>query len=350
MMITKFKLMVGLVAASMMLVACNPDDKARTPMKAEQTAAEPEVVLGTLETDLVPGSVDYSILLPPGYSKEEKLPLLLHLHGGGADRNYMPSLKPMYTKLWADGSFPRMVVASISGRGSYYANSADGKELWEDFIFDYMKFIQENYNTMPGKEYNYITGISMGGVGTLRLGFLYSDKFGAIAAMEAGIDPVLDYADLQPRNYAMRHIRPPEEQAKSWGWPVDPEKYKQWNIANIVVGQTDKAKENGLKIFFEVGSRDWFNFQDGGEFLHRLLWERCVPHEYRALLDADHWGPSLNWRYEEVHRWIGRMSQQLINPQPMDKGLKEFRERMPEHVRKYMNDSYGGIYRDKCGS
>ena len=65
-----------------------------------------EIILETIESDLMPGQVDYAILLPPGYEESaEPLPLLVNMHGGGLDRNYLASqeVKALYEKLWEEG-------------------------------------------------------------------------------------------------------------------------------------------------------------------------------------------------------------------------------------------------------
>ena len=67
--------------------------------------AQSRVVEASLETDLVPGPVEYAVLLPDGYSEDsDPLPLVLNLHGGGADRGFLAQMRPLFDQLWADGS------------------------------------------------------------------------------------------------------------------------------------------------------------------------------------------------------------------------------------------------------
>ncbi len=41
------------------------------------------LILDSLESDLIPGAIEYAVLLPEGYDpKGEPLPLLINMHGG----------------------------------------------------------------------------------------------------------------------------------------------------------------------------------------------------------------------------------------------------------------------------
>ena len=279
-----------------------------------------EITLDSLTSTLIPGNVEYTVILPPSYDKtSEPLPLLINMHGGGLDRNYLaePETRALYEKLWAEGTLPPMVVACYSARGGWHLNYRDGSEKWEDFAFEFMQFMQKNYNTNPDQSHNYLTGISMGAMGSLRLTLKYPDRFGAVAAMEGIINPVLNYDDLQPRNYGMQHNLPPEEQAKRWGWPVDRDFYHANNHANIAQNNASAIRESGTRIYLECGDHDYYNGHDGAEFLHRVLWDNRIEHEYRLLHDCDHVGSSLAWRVEEAHRWLGRAAKKLINPRAL---------------------------------
>ena len=274
--------------------------------------------LGSLRTDLVPDEVEYAVLTPPGYDKSgDPLPLLINMHGGGLDRNFLaePEVRGLYEKLWAEGALPPMVVACYSARGSWHLNYKDGSERWEDFAFEFIDFMKATYNTGSGQAYNYLTGISMGAMGSLRLTLKYPDRFGAVAAQEGIINPVLNYDDLQPRNYGFQHNLPEEEQAKRWGWPVDRDYYYANNHANIARDNAEAIRQHGPKIYLECGDQDYFNGHDGAEFSHRVMWDNRIEHEYRLLHDCDHVGSSLVWRMEEAHRWIGRAAGKLLRPQ-----------------------------------
>ncbi len=341
-----------------------------------------ELVLNSMQTNLIPGEVEYAVLLPPHYYDSDKqLPLLLNMHGGGLDRNYLtePAVRKMYEMLWTEGALPHMVIACYSARDSWHLNYFDRSELWEDFAFEFIYFMRQTYNTNPDRNHNYLTGISMGALGALRLALKYPSIFGAVVAMEGAINPVLDYDDLQPRNYCVQHNLPPEEQAKRWGWPVDRDYYHANNHANIAQVNAKEIREKQLKIYLEVGDHDFFNAHDGAEFLHRVFWENRIEHEYRLLHDCDHVGSSLRWRAEDSLRWLGRIALKLCEPHNLklpepsdeqqsyivrsfqgkvlppcanekmeiydDSAILAYRRALPDFVKCYANDPLGGVFR-----
>src|SRR6185369_8929122 len=80
-----------------------------------------QLVESKIETKLVPGPVEFSVLLPDGYeSAKGPLPLLLFLHGGGGDRNFLARLRPVIDELWKAGTIPPMVIVTPSASRSFY--------------------------------------------------------------------------------------------------------------------------------------------------------------------------------------------------------------------------------------
>ncbi len=273
--------------------------------------ASTQLETGSVSHSLVKGDVDYCVLLPPGYDgpSGEALPLLLHMHGGGLNCNFInePEVRGVYEQLWREGALPPMIVACYSARGSVHFNYRDGSERWEDFAFLFIDHMAKSYPARADGGGVYLFGISMGALGSIRLSFKYPDKFAAVAAMEGVYNPAFDISDVRPRNFALNLNRPAAEQEQIWGHPPDPEFYRANNQANLARDNADQIRKSRLKIYIESGDRDCLNAHDGAEFLHRILWEQGIEHEYRLLHHCDHMGASLRWRIEDAHRWIGRM-------------------------------------------
>jgi S-formylglutathione hydrolase len=51
------------------------------------------------------------------------------------------------------------------------------------------------------------------------------------------------------------------------------------------------------------------------EFLHRVLWDHAIPHEYRLVRGADHLGRTLTGRLRDGFRFLTR---QVLAPPPAD--------------------------------
>ena len=100
--------------------------------------AQSRIIEGSVETDLVSGPVEYAVLLPKEYREDgDRLPLLLSLHGDGGNRDVLAQRQQaLFDELWADGSFPPVVVATPSANRSVYMNARNGDERWEDFMVD----------------------------------------------------------------------------------------------------------------------------------------------------------------------------------------------------------------------
>lgn len=68
-----------------------------------------------------------------------------------------------------------------ANRDTEFINSADGKELNEDFLVKtVVDFIDAKFMTIPKPEYRSIGGASSGGFGALNLGLKHQDLFGSI--------------------------------------------------------------------------------------------------------------------------------------------------------------------------
>ena len=64
--------------------------------------------------------------------------------------------------------------------------------------------------------------------------------------------------------------------------------YRLHNPASIVNDNSANIRESNLKIYIDVGDKDCLNLHDGAEFLHRILWDHGIEHEYHLIHGADH--------------------------------------------------------------
>jgi len=268
-------------------------------------ASAMEKILGEMNSDLVPSPVAYALIAPEGFQKLEDLPLVLNLHGGGGSRDRLLDQAPVWERLWASGAIPPAVVVmpSVTARG-FYMNFKDGSERWEDFVVGpFLEHLRETYPASSQPERTFLTGVSMGGMGSLRMAFRYPDRFGAVAALEPGIEPLLAFEDMQPKH---RFWRSDELLEQAYGSPVDPDYWAANNPATMVVQRADALRRSGLQIYLEAGDEDQFWLYEGAEFLHQVLWKERIKHEYHLVRGADHVGPSLGERNEEAIRFLFR--------------------------------------------
>jgi S-formylglutathione hydrolase len=204
------------------------------------------------------------------------------------------------------GLLPPAVSVMPSAGRSFYMDFKDGSEKWEAFIIqDLLPYMRKNFDVAPGRKGTFITGISMGGMGSLRIAFKHPEMFQGVASQEPGIEPALTFDEIKLRD---RFWRSDELFQQIYGKPVDKAYWAANNPATIASRAPDRLL--GLGIYLEVGDQDMFYLDQGTEYLHRVLFDAGIGHEYRLVKGADHVGASLPPRVLDAFAFIGRQ----INP------------------------------------
>jgi len=269
-----------------------------------------ELVLSEVQSDLVPSPIEYAVLLPDDYNNgQNKFPLMFFLHGGGGDRGFLAKLKPVFEEAWQSGLLPPVVVVTPSvAKRCFYMDFKDGSQKWATFIkTDLLAHIRANYNVHHSREKTILSGISMGGMGSLRLLFKNPDIFSAAVALEPGIEPALRWKDVKMRN---KWWRDDQLLSTAYGQPIDNEYWEANNPASIAQNNAEKLRNANIHIYIECGDRDVFYLHEGTEYLHRILYDHKILHEYPLVRGADHLGQTLRNRFLDAFAFIHR----LMNP------------------------------------
>jgi len=302
---------------------------------AAQTPTTPgRAVKGTLiETTVastnVPAPVPITYYLPKNYdaNRAERYPLLIQLHGGGSSNKAMENYSPispdggmggLLDQAIENGLVAPMVSVMPSAGRSFYMNFRDGSQNWEDFVMkDLLPYMRKNFNVVQGREGTFITGISMGGMGSLRMAVKYPEVFQAVASQEPAVEPALAYDDIKLRD---TFYRPDTLIKQIYGDPIDKDYWAANNPTTII--KKDPSRLLGLGIYLEVGDQDLFYLDHGTEFVHRVLFDAGISHEYRLVKGADHVGASLAPRSLDAFAFVGR---QLNPPKWIDDTALRFR-------------------------
>jgi len=269
------------------------------------------VEVSKVQVDFAPKGVPYGVILPPGYERSGPMPLCLVLHGGGGNHQNMIDSKALFDDLWASKSIPPIVFASASTSPlGFYLDHADGSASWERFIaLDFIAHLRRTYNLRADRDSTVISGVSMGGHGSLRIAFRHPEQFAAVAALEPALDPALRVDEVGERNrffYPLVMDAGGDHTAdKLIGKNRDAALFDANNPANLAIANADAIRASGLAIFVEAADQDVFNLHDGAEFLHRVLWDLDIAHEYRVARGADHVGPTLGPRMRAAYSWVG---------------------------------------------
>ena len=248
----------------------------------------------------LPAPVPYAVLTPgvPG-----PLPLCLMLMGGGGSRQNLVDCQPLFDRWWTDGALPPMVIATPSPGMGYYIEDRAENVRWESFLAEELvPHLQSAHNVAGARASTAITGISMGGYGALKTAFSHPGVFGVVAAMQPMLEPGLRDCDIGARNRIHHTSGGP---ARLIGSGRDPALFEANQPACIAKANAAAIREHNLAIYIEAGDHDFVNAHDGAEFLHRVLWDLDLSHEYRLTRGADHGGPTMHPRMKAMFEWTG---------------------------------------------
>ena len=161
----------------------------------------------------------YRIYVPKNYDGKTKLPLILALHGAGANQNYffkaaygMPDLMEKYGFIFVEpfgyhefggygaGTLPKVTVQldpgmapnPVGARRPQWTpeEAAKVNELSEEDVMNVLAIVEKEYAVDTKRVY--LMGHSMGGMGTWYLGQKYADKWAALGIMSGGFG-YIDY-------------------------------------------------------------------------------------------------------------------------------------------------------------
>ena len=310
---------------------------AQTPPMPRARAMNGTLIEAAVPSTNVPAPVPITYYLPENYdaSRAERYPLLIQLHGGGGSNKDMENdpvisvgggLGGLLDQAIENGLIaPVLSVMPSTGR-SFYMNFKDGSQKWEDFVMkDLLPYMRKNFNVVQGREGTFITGRSMGGMGSLRMAVKYPEVFQAVAGQEPAIEPALAYDDITLRN---KFTRPDALIKQIYGDPIDKDYWAANNTATMI--KRDPSRLLGLGIYLEVGDQDAGYYHQGTEFVHRVLYDAGISHEYRLVKGADHAGASIPPRALDAFAFIGR---QLNPPKWIDDVALTYRAIMDQYKR-----------------
>jgi S-formylglutathione hydrolase len=274
---------------------------------------------GHLASSLVPSPVTYKVIACDGTDARAR-PLFLYLHGGVGGHDAINQLGPVVTEMWAAAALPQMVIVAPETGASFYLDYRDGAQKWETFLItELLPHVRVQYAPASRPDETLIGGISMGGMGALRLGLKHPDAFGAIIAWEPSIEPAYEWKEVKLED---RFYRSNETLEARFGRPFDEAYWALNNPATIAKTNARAIRASGVGIYLEAGSDDAYGLFRGAEFLHRTLYDHDIKHEYRQVYGADHIGPTILPRLRDGLAFAGR----ILRPPPPDERVRRLRE------------------------
>ncbi|MEO6455492.1 MAG: alpha/beta hydrolase-fold protein [Ginsengibacter sp.] len=249
--------------------------------------------------------VKYSIYLPPDYeSSERSYPVVYLLHGRTDDNTgwlQFGEINRYADKAIAEGIIPPMIIVMPNGDLTFFINSYDGKEMYEDFfIKEFIPSIEKTYHIKTQKRYRGIAGLSMGGYGSLIYALKYPDLFAAAAPLSAAVRDD-DEMSTMPDNKWEDEFGP----IYGPGLKGKGRLSKAWYNTSVLKIIESKSAEDLKKVRYWIDCGDDDFLTKGNCLLHIALTDKKVPHEFRVRDGVHSW---TYWRtgITEALQFIGQ--------------------------------------------
>jgi len=300
------------------LVACGngastPASPAPDPAPAPATpvATEGRVVTETFLSEALGVEKDVRVYLPAGYDPagSKRWPVFYYLNGlGGDETNWVELGKLDQT---ADQLGLAAIVVMPDGDNHFYLDSSlavdydacikEGAGLfiakqprkktcvkaakYETYITrDLVGWVDRTYKTIATRTGRGIAGLSMGGYGALMLSMRNPELYAA-AASHSGVDALLYSGPFPYEKGKVTLINHPKEWGAGIGdfgtwirglYGADISTWRTHDPAVLV----DKLAPGKLKLYLDCGTEDVFMLHNGMQYLHDLLLERKLEHDY----------------------------------------------------------------------
>ncbi|HEX4852127.1 MAG TPA: alpha/beta hydrolase-fold protein [Puia sp.] len=243
----------------------------------------------TVKSAILKKDVRYTVYLPADYDRSDRTyPVVYLLHGYSDDNTgwlQFGEINRYADKAIAEGTIPPMIIVMPNGDSSYYVNSFDGKENYEDFfIKEFMPAIEKTFRIKAQKRYRGVAGLSMGGYGSMIYGLKYPDLFAAVGAMSSAIRDDEHMITLQDEEYNRvfgpifgNGLKGKDRLNQAW--------YKNSVLKIVDTKSSDELKK--VRYWIDCGDDDYLMI--GNCLLHIALTEKGVPHEFRMRDGAHNW-------------------------------------------------------------
>lgn len=233
--------------------------------------------------------VAYTIYLPADYfTSERTYPAVYLLHGYTDDNTgwlQFGEINRYADKAIADGTIPPMIIVMPNADSSWYINSYDGKENYEDFfVEELIPAVEKKFRIKSERSYRAVAGLSMGGYGSLVLAMKHPDLFVASAPLSAAVFDDDAMVNMSDKSYEQTF-----GQLFGRGLKGKSRLNAAWYKNSILKMAADNSADNLKKVRYWIDCGDDDFLSKGNCELHILLSERKIPHEFRVRDGAHTW-------------------------------------------------------------
>jgi S-formylglutathione hydrolase FrmB len=284
---------------------------------ASTAGAQSRIDCSASDSHILKQVVHYCVYLPADYDSSaaqpplKRYPVLYFLHGLGDNEQTLFNSGgwTLLEDLRNQHKMGDFLIVAPEARRSFYINSADGSVRYSDFFLqEFLPHIESKYRIRAGRAGRAISGISMGGYGSLRFAFAHPELFSAVSAQSAA----LIIESPQTLDSASRAGAPlAGVLAAVFGKPID---VSHWNDNSpFVLAKRNAVGLKKLAIYFNCGQDDNYGFERGAAALHDELQKEGVKHEYHPY-SGDHSLPYFLSHFAEVMEFHSRAFGLLPKP------------------------------------
>ena len=242
----------------------------------------------SMQSKILKGERKYAIYLPPDYETSQRsYPVLYLLHGSGDDQTgwvQFGEVLNIADKEINSGKATSMIIVMPDANTGYrgYVNRISGDWNYEDFFFqEFVPYIEKTYRIKSEKRYRAISGLSMGGGGTLYYALHHPEMFSSACPLSASTGPLSleDTKNFLQRGGGMQgSTNYTDDQVEAF--------YKKYSALYLVNNMPEDQKK-AVRWFFDIGDDDFL--YEGNSLLHIAMRKNNIPHEYRVRDGAHNW-------------------------------------------------------------
>ena len=248
----------------------------------------------TVKSEILKMDRKYSVYLPAGYDEsDQSYPVLYLLHGSGDDHTgwvQFGQVQNIADRVIAEGTAGPMIIvmpdANTGTRG--YFNVIQGNFNYEDFFFkELIPHIEKTYRVRSERRYRAVSGLSMGGGGTVFYALHQPDMFAAAAPLSAATgnwDPE-QFRQRTKSNNATSGLT--DQQIENY--------YNRHSIEGLIKNASEDALKSIKQIRWYISCGDDDFLYEGNSMMHIVFRKNEIAHEFRIKDGGHTW---TYWRME----------------------------------------------------
>lgn len=269
------------------ILAQNPDHPQYSPRG--------KVIEGlSMQSKLGGRDINYAVYLPPDYDHSNRhYPVVYLLHGYSDNETawiQFGEVNATADRAIANREIPPMIIVMPDAGVSWYINSFDKGDPFEDIMInEFIPFIDKTYRTRKERAYRAVSGLSMGGYGSLILAIKHPDVFSSCAAFSAAVFTDNEVLAMPEERYNLFF-------KTIYGADADGNRLTDYWHQHSVIHLVQTLPADNIKhIRFYIDNGDDDFLFEGNAMLHIAMRKQNIPHQFRVR-DGAH-----NWTYWRTH-------------------------------------------------